>query len=71
MKNLSLISTAELVAEVQARYDCAVFAGLRNMDAAQEETDYWYSGGAYTVLGLLLWLTAAVRDALRQAPEHD
>jgi hypothetical protein len=45
--DLALVETAALLEELYARYDCAVFAGLRVLDADREEAEFGYCGGTY------------------------
>ena len=49
--DLSLVPTADLLTELYDRYDCAVFAGLRNL-GGEEEAEFGYAGGTYTGVGL-------------------
>lgn len=49
--DLALVPTADLLAELYGRYDCAVFAGLRTL-GSDEEAEFGYAGGTYTGVGL-------------------
>jgi hypothetical protein len=62
---LELIATEDLIGELYARYDCCVFAGLRNLGASDQETDCGFAGGAVTARGL----TGDLLDYIKAHPK--
>jgi hypothetical protein len=60
--DLELISTEDLVAELYARYHCVVFAGLRDLSSADQETDCGFAGGAVTAKGLCADLLDYIKE---------
>jgi hypothetical protein len=50
--DLELFSTEDLMAELYARYDCVVFAGLRDLNQQEQDSDFGFAGGATTAKGL-------------------
>jgi hypothetical protein len=72
MPTLELFSTEELVAELYSRYDCVVFAGLRDLSKQDQETDCGFAGGAVVARGLVADLTDYIAAHQRVSRErHD
>lgn len=68
---LELFSTEDLMAELYSRYDCVVFAGLRDLSSADQETDCGFAGGAITARGLAEDLIDYIRVHQKGRPERD
>jgi hypothetical protein len=67
MTGLDTFSTEELVTELYARYDCVVFAGLRDLCVQNQETECGFAGGATTAKGLCGDLLDYIREHQRHA----
>jgi hypothetical protein len=72
LSGLEAYATEELIAELYARYDCVVFAGLRDLSKQDQETDCGFAGGAVVARGLVADLQdyIAAHQRVRQE-RHD
>jgi hypothetical protein len=72
LSGLEAYATEELIAELYSRYDCAVFAGLRDLTSDEQENDYGFVGGATTAKGLTGDLLDYIKEqqTIRRQPEH-
>ena len=70
LSGLEAYPTEELVAELYARYDCVVFAGLRDLTRQDQETDCGFAGGAVVARGLVADLSDYIASHQRVRQER-
>lgn len=68
MTDLSLVDTDELLAELLARFDHAVFAGLKSQIGASDRIEFTreWIGNTHTCLGLTADLQARIIENFRE-----
>lgn len=71
LSGLEAYATDALVAELYARYDCVVFAGLRDLSRQDQETDCGFAGGAVVARGLVADLADYIAQHQRLRQERE
>lgn len=72
MPDLELVPTEELIAELERRFDHAVFCGLRVQEGGCDVLKTWrsWTGNAHACIGLAVDIQGAILEDLRESSEH-
>lgn len=68
---LSLVSTEDLWNEMCGRFDACLFIYQNNLDRKDEESQFWFKGGKYTCLGLVIAAKVSIEDSVRAGMKCD